>query len=156
TVTFAPAVGGGGVLNYQWLFNGTNLPAATNATLTLSSVSPAHAGSYRLVLTNISGALTSAPGILTITCTAVTAANLNGTWSSSNSPYIANTGGVVTNLTVQPGVTVMFGPGVQLEIQGPFTAVGTSNSPIQFSPWGNNNWAGIYFNAATGALQMTW
>ncbi|HNQ72774.1 MAG TPA: family 10 glycosylhydrolase [Verrucomicrobiota bacterium] len=50
----------------QWRLNGTNLPGANRSALTLSGVNPGQAGEYSVVLTNSSGAVTSAPALLTV------------------------------------------------------------------------------------------
>src|SRR5207247_9127 len=50
---------GTGVLSYQWLFNGNNLPSAGNSNLTLNSVQLGDAGSYAVVVTDQRGAQTS-------------------------------------------------------------------------------------------------
>jgi hypothetical protein len=60
------AVSGGQPLRYQWRFNGTNLPGATNLTLTLPNLQPPQAGPYTFVVTNVFGALTSAVAIVTV------------------------------------------------------------------------------------------
>jgi hypothetical protein len=52
---------------YQWYFNGTNaLGGATNSYLDLPKVQPAHAGAYTVVVTNLYGAVTSAPAALSV------------------------------------------------------------------------------------------
>jgi hypothetical protein len=52
---------------YQWRHSGTNLPGLTNATLVLSNIQPANAGSYTVVASNSSfGMITSTPAFLTI------------------------------------------------------------------------------------------
>ena len=74
-----PAVASGTLpLNYQWRKNttgnasspdrnsGSNVNAATNATLTLSGLIPADAGSYFIVVTNAFGAATSTVTVLTV------------------------------------------------------------------------------------------
>lgn len=53
-------------LHYQWQFNGTNLRSATTATLLLTNVSAAKAGDYTVVVTNLAGAATSDPILLTV------------------------------------------------------------------------------------------
>ena len=53
-------------VTYQWSFNGTNLPNATNSTLTLTSVNTNNAGSYQVVLANNQGSVTSSNATLTV------------------------------------------------------------------------------------------
>ncbi len=53
-------------LTFQWQFNNTNLGDATNAALLLEHVSATNEGAYRVVLTNPSGSVTSAPAMLWI------------------------------------------------------------------------------------------
>lgn len=53
TVTFTVGAIGNGALSYQWLLNGTNLlPAATNASLTLSNLSGANLGNYAVAVSD--------------------------------------------------------------------------------------------------------
>ena len=51
-------------LAYQWRFNGTNISGATNDAVLLQNVSTNNEGEYRVVLTNPSGSVTSAPALL--------------------------------------------------------------------------------------------
>ena len=53
-------------LNYQWHFNETNIPGATNALLMLTNVQPPQAGNYQAVVSNLFGTATSAVARLTI------------------------------------------------------------------------------------------
>jgi hypothetical protein len=59
SATFSPIVLGTGPLGYQWLFNGTNLPGATNMSLVLTNATPAQSGSYVLIATNPLGSVNS-------------------------------------------------------------------------------------------------
>jgi hypothetical protein len=53
---------------YQWAFNGTNaLAGATSAVLSLTNVQFAQAGAYSVTVSNLYGAVTSAPAALTVT-----------------------------------------------------------------------------------------
>jgi subtilase family serine protease len=59
-------------LGYRWLFNGTNLPATANVfgtasnVVTLTNVTSANAGNYRVIVTNASGSATSTVAALTV------------------------------------------------------------------------------------------
>ncbi len=64
--TFTVVASGAGPLTYQWRRNGVVLPAATSATLSLSSLSAADAGSYTVVVTGAGGAVTSGGAGLTV------------------------------------------------------------------------------------------
>jgi LmbE family N-acetylglucosaminyl deacetylase len=56
----------GSPLSYQWQFNGANIAGATAASLMLSNVQPAAAGSYTVLVTNMTGSLTSPAAVLTV------------------------------------------------------------------------------------------
>lgn len=51
-------------LNYQWRFNGTNLPGATNSTLSRPAVTLANAGTYGVTAFNALGSVTSSNAAL--------------------------------------------------------------------------------------------
>jgi hypothetical protein len=66
TVTLTVVAGGTAPLHYQWKFNGTAIPGATNATLTLAGLTRADQGSYTVVVTNSLGSVESAAATLTV------------------------------------------------------------------------------------------
>ena len=66
-VTLAAQAAGTRPLTYQWRRNGTPLPAANDATLTLDPVTTNDAGSYVLVVTNSFGSVTSQVAYLFVT-----------------------------------------------------------------------------------------
>ena len=89
SAVFSVTVGGMPPFSYRWLFNGTNLPAAANISgttsnvLTLTSVTSANAGNYRVVVTNSYGSVTSSVATLTVnlmspTVTLTSSANPSG------------------------------------------------------------------------------
>jgi hypothetical protein len=47
--------------SYQWCFNGSEIPHATNSSLMLTNLQLADAGEYTVAITNVVGAITSAP-----------------------------------------------------------------------------------------------
>ena len=54
------------LVNYQWFKNGTNILGATNATLTLTSVTPDDAGIYTVLVANPPGFVLSDPATLVV------------------------------------------------------------------------------------------
>ena len=72
TVGFSVAVTGGLPLSYQWLKNGTNLTdgpfvqGASSRVLKLNNLSMGDAGSYSVIVTNLSGSVASTTAQLTI------------------------------------------------------------------------------------------
>lgn len=67
TVTFSVNTTGQQPLAYQWQFDGTNLPGATNDPLVLSNVQVSQSGTYSVVVTNVYGAIASSNATLTVT-----------------------------------------------------------------------------------------
>ena len=73
TATFYVAATGTGSFTYQWTKAGVNLTdgvgvsGATSPNLTLTGLTSASAGSYRVIVTNVVGPVTSDPAVLTIT-----------------------------------------------------------------------------------------
>jgi alpha-tubulin suppressor-like RCC1 family protein len=59
TAGFYPIAQGSPPLSYQWLFNGTNLPGATGASLSLTGVIPEQSGSYSVTVSNAYGVVTT-------------------------------------------------------------------------------------------------
>ena len=66
TVNFRAKTAGSLPLAYQWSFNGSAISGAGSTDLQLTNVSAAQAGTYTLVVTNVAGAVTSAPAILSV------------------------------------------------------------------------------------------
>jgi endonuclease/exonuclease/phosphatase family metal-dependent hydrolase len=74
-VVFTAIASGSVPLRFQWLFNEQPVPGATNTTLTLTNLALAAHGNYRLAVTNIFGAMTSAPALLNVSITMTDATN---------------------------------------------------------------------------------
>jgi hypothetical protein len=65
-VTFSVAASGTEPLSYQWQKNGNNISGATSTSLTLTRVTSYSAGTYRVVVGNSVGSVTSAGATLTV------------------------------------------------------------------------------------------
>jgi endonuclease/exonuclease/phosphatase family metal-dependent hydrolase len=72
---FSVAAVGSPLPDFQWQFNGTNLPGATNATLLLNHLTMDQAGSYSVLVTNLAGATNSGVATLLVTPTSLLATN---------------------------------------------------------------------------------
>ncbi|EEF60886.1 immunoglobulin domain-containing protein [Pedosphaera parvula] len=66
SVSFNVVAFGPGPLSYQWQFNGTNIPGATNTSLTLALAQYSDAGNYSVFVTNSYGAALSSNAVLTV------------------------------------------------------------------------------------------
>lgn len=66
SASFSVVVMDARALSYQWQFNGADISGATGDAVVLQNVGPGHEGEYRVVLTNPSGSVTSAPAALWI------------------------------------------------------------------------------------------
>jgi len=66
SIAFTSAAAGALPLKYQWRKDGAEKPAATNATLTLSNVTRADAGTYLVVVTNDSASLQSSNAVVRV------------------------------------------------------------------------------------------
>lgn len=114
-------------LTYQWQLAGTNLPTATNRTLTFAPVTTNSLGNYSLIITNAYGAATSSVAAVTV----VVRATLTGQ---------------PTNQTVLSGGSVSFGA----------TATGNAPLAWQWLHAGTNliNGTGLT-GATTNVLTLT-
>jgi uncharacterized repeat protein (TIGR03803 family) len=67
TVQFSTRADKAQPLTYEWTFNGTNvLSLGSQAVLRLPQVQPAQAGAYTVVISNLFGAVTSSPALLSV------------------------------------------------------------------------------------------
>ncbi len=112
-------------LRYQWQRNGTNIQGATNFLFNLPFVQAANAGSYRAIITNAYGAVTSSVANLTVLTPLATALdNTSVQWSTSgNAAWFGETtishdnvdaaqSGLITDNQQSTLQTTVTGPGV--------------------------------------------
>ena len=94
-VTFSSLAIGDAGSGYRWLLNGAAIARGTNATLTVTNIESANAGSYSVVVTNFSGSATSRVAMLRLKTTDFpllfadnfdtdTATNWNVLWGAAN------------------------------------------------------------------------
>jgi len=107
-VTFTVVADGTRPLSYQWRINGTNIVAATNTSLTLTSVQLDDAGGYDVVVSNEANTLTSSNATLTVNLPICVAApsNLVSWWQGEGNALDAkgtNNGALVGNVSYTVG-----------------------------------------------------
>jgi hypothetical protein len=66
SASFNVSVSGTSPFGYQWRFNGGIISGATASTCFIGSAQSSNVGSYSVVVTNIAGAATSSPALLTV------------------------------------------------------------------------------------------
>ena len=118
SVSFSVTVTGASPLAYQWQLASTNLPGATNATLTLTNVQFAQAGNYSVLVTNVIGSAQSSAARLTVTGPALTCG------ASGTNIQITFTARPATTYHLQSS-TNLLSAWSDLQIIGPF---GTSSN----------------------------
>lgn len=77
-VAFQVGVSGTAPLSYQWLFNGTNLLGATVNPLVLTNLNSAQAGTYQIIVSNLSGSVASSVAVLNVVEQGLLRMSING------------------------------------------------------------------------------
>jgi alpha-tubulin suppressor-like RCC1 family protein len=88
TASFQAGAIGQGPLGYQWRFNGADLPAQTNSTLSLVGIGTNQAGSYSVLVSNVYGAVESSNALLTVIPLSISTPPTNRTiYSGENADF---------------------------------------------------------------------
>ena len=126
--------------NFQWQFNGTNLPGATSSTLVLNNLTANQTGNYSVVVTNLAGVTNSNPATLVVAPTSLLATN--GAIKILTYNVAGNNSGTATNAadwsTSAPQVQAV---GRELIFLNPdivaFNEIPTTNGVVQMPGWMN-------------------
>ena len=100
-------------------------------------------------------------GMLTLShahaATPVTGTITGQTWTAANSPYIVTGDITAANLTIQPGVSVLFSGNYAFTVAGRLTALGRSDARITFAPQAQGgSWKGLKFEFAGKDSELAW
>jgi endonuclease/exonuclease/phosphatase family metal-dependent hydrolase len=157
TATFSVAASGTPPLNYQWFFSGTNIAGATTNPFTLANVQLTNAGNYSVVITNITGSVTSsaAPLMVLFTNPVVFAQwNFNSITPDGNTTTGTTTPstGMGTAALVN-GTTATFATGdTTLDPAGSTDNSGWNTTAYPAQGTGNKT-RGVQFNVSTAGRQ---
>lgn len=110
SVTFSVTATGTN-LRYLWRKNGGNLPSETNSSLTISSVSPADAGAYSVVVYNGCSTMNSSAATLSVSNAPLSLSDMGQVFDASggNGSVIVSGCGVWTAVSNVPWVTIQTG-----------------------------------------------
>jgi len=137
TLTLNASASGTEPLTFQWYFNGTAL-VGSGATLTISNVQSANAGSYYVAVTNALGGTNSAPITVNVFATALTLADRPLAAGQRHSLA------VLTNETLwtwgldnfgQLGNAISGSTGADLQLRNVPQLIGTNGSPTTNAVW---------------------
>jgi hypothetical protein len=92
SATLNVGAGGDSPLSYQWRFNSNSIAGATNASLTFANLQLTNTGYYDVVVTNLSGSITSTPPALLQVVIAFAGVDIgtpgaSGSFTKSNGVY---------------------------------------------------------------------
>jgi DNA/RNA endonuclease G (NUC1) len=129
--TFSVTATGTAPFSYQWQLANTNLPTATNATLTLTNVAANQAGTYRVVVTNNAGLVVSSNAVMSVYATA--AATLSSSTYSGNQFQLGITGVPGHGYAVQGSTNLVDWVWLQTNA-APFSFIDTNTAgfPLRF------------------------
>ena len=106
SATFTVAATGTATVSYQWALNGTNLPGATGASLTIANAQVGNGGTYFVTVANAYGSTNSANASLTVTRVLNYGYVILTSLANSATKMFTNSaiGGAPTGLTASNGI----------------------------------------------------
>ena len=154
TTSFRAVAAGLFPFAYQWQFQGTDLPGATNSLLTLTNVQPQQAGSYSVMVSNASGVVTSESASLNVAPVLIDAViaqpsrllaygaenvsfsavaqglNLNYQWLTNDVPIVGATNSTLTFSNVQLSQAAAY----SVTVSNPFGSATSPNANLEVVP----------------------
>lgn len=145
-VTFAVQTTWIAGMDYQWQFEGVDLPGATNAVLVLPNVQPADSGVYACRVSNKLGAVTSSNATLTVVAPPVITAQ------SQPTNIVCIYGNYLSLSVTVDGFLLSY----QWQINGTNISGATSNAYSLFVTDGSNGTFSVVVSNAAGTASASW
>lgn len=151
-------------LTYQWYYNGTAIPGATSASLTLSNVATTQSGSYTVVVSGSTGSATSPAATVTVNNGGrlINLSVLSNIQGSLSMGFVVGGNGSGPESLLIRGVGPSIGPGTAFNVPGVITdpnlTVVQQNIDTVVATnagWGVNQAAVTAADTATGAFPLT-
>jgi Concanavalin A-like lectin/glucanases superfamily/Immunoglobulin I-set domain len=164
SASFTVVAAGAKPLSYQWFKGSTAIPGATGTNYTTGTLTAADAGDYKVVVTNVSGSVTSQAATLALVSTPA-AVNVNlvpdtGSFVYSGTAAAPDPAGVVWNQITETALAaasnrvlnLVDGDGVASSIK--FTSGSFADTLAAFfaSNGGGNNMQRTYWNVGAGKV----
>jgi RHS repeat-associated protein len=114
-------------LNYQWYFNGISVAGANSSTLVLPNIQVTNEGNYCVIVTNVTGCMTSSVAMIGLTCD-TSPSGMVAWWQAESNAFdsVGTNNGVLTNgdtfVTGKVGLAFNF-DGTNGEVQVPDSSV---------------------------------
>ena len=175
TVTSRVTVQSLAPVRYQWLFNGTNLPGATNTTLFLTNLQSTQDGIYSVAVANVFGAVISSNAVLVVMLPLAQVLDTNSfSWTTSgNAPWFGQAGvshgawgsarsGILSNSQQSVLQTTVTGPGTVSFWWKVSSQAGSDylsfllNGVVQTNISGEADWAQQTFFIPSGSQTLQW
>jgi alpha-tubulin suppressor-like RCC1 family protein len=149
TVSFNVAAVGTPPLSYQWRSHGTNIPGATDTSLTLSSVQMSDAGNYSVLVSNVPGTCVSSDIALDVLDLARALSDSNFTWNFfGDAPWLSETSNTLDSAAAQSGP---IGDGQQSTLETTATGPGTLQFWWKVSSEAGHDFLSFSINGAAAA-----
>lgn len=158
SATFS-VVANGQALSYQWTKGGVNIPGANAASYTINNVTAADVATYRVVITNVAGSVTSNAANLTSIITDVTTWtgaisndwNVAGNWTCGAIPSATVSAVIPASLSVYPTLSLASGTTKDITVASGASVTVTNVGILQIAGVINNS--GI-INVADGGVSF--
>jgi len=145
-VELSVGVGSVSPLDYQWQFDGTDIPDATNSALNIANVTALNSGTYTVLITNAIGDSTTSSATVTVTPSLLSTELADPSLHAAHFFASATCGADSTTVWFEWGTDTNYGNVTPpTKVQGPVTAT-ISNLVLQLEPYTTYHYQAVASN----------